>query len=99
MMKRGMQKIQGPPDSYDSDFRSNVALFAFAMKICEQIGGNYQDSLALASLPIDQRPMKQQQWSLAPKLWHTCLTSLSTKSDSDNDLLLAKKSRTIEEFI
>ena len=43
MMKRGMQKIQGPPDSYDSDFRSNVALFAFAMKICEQIGGNYQD--------------------------------------------------------
>ena len=25
------------------------------------------------------------------KLWHTCLTSLSTKSDSDNDLLLAKK--------
>ena len=57
-MKRGMQKIQGPPDSYDSDFCSNVALFAFAMKICEhqsigeQIGGNYQDSLALASLPL-----------------------------------------------
>ena len=58
-MKRGMQKIQGPPDSYNSDFRSNVALFAFAMKICEQIGGNYQDSLALASLPIDLRPMKR----------------------------------------
>ena len=27
------------------------------------------------------------------KLWHTCLTSLSTKSDSDNDLLLAKKNQ------
>lgn len=56
--KGARKKPQGLRTLDDSDFRSNVALFAFAMKICEQqsigeqIGGNYQDSLALASLPL-----------------------------------------------
>ena len=56
--KGARKKNQGLRTLDDSDFRSNVALFAFAMKICEQqsigeqIGGNYQDSLALASLPL-----------------------------------------------